>query len=495
MKFRTVNLATILMVALILFQGKFIMETNAQDYPPPPEVDTSGFGSRIQRTMHLLETSTPEKRNKVRILFYGQSITKQKWTDQVADYLRQKYPHADLEIENRAIGGFSSQHLVRTAMHDLYPFYPDLMIFHVYGSHHRYEDIIASTRYLTATEIAITNDHGNRFPKIPEKKPIGPVGKYWDYFMNEEFLPSIAEKYNCEFIDLRNPWFEYLEANDYEPSTLLRDGVHLNPHGEWLMAELVKPYLRYIPDGKTDKGLVEEYKVGEDVEWKDGKLTLEIDGNRVDVVPAAADGRTATIMIDGHKPSEYIGTYAATLPRNVGNVPWPWTGLKRVTFNAMPMVETWTLKTLSVDETGEDVTFEVVGSVTGPDGTGSSKEKFVSDSGRVVIEPEDWNVARNISNSKKPAPEGYSITWKIVPYNTDQYASPEKFDPAREQAVTLAQGIPNEKHTVEIIAADPANPPAIKILRVYRPPLKELPKVASHVDKWITQKSPGEDID
>jgi len=55
--------------------------------------------------MTLLATSTPEKRHKVRVLFYGQSITEQDWSKAVAADLRARFPHADLEIENKAMGG------------------------------------------------------------------------------------------------------------------------------------------------------------------------------------------------------------------------------------------------------------------------------------------------------------------------------------------------------------------------------------------------------
>jgi hypothetical protein len=44
--------------------------------------------------MTLLATSTPAKRNRVRILFYGQSITQQDWSKRVADDLRRRFPHA-----------------------------------------------------------------------------------------------------------------------------------------------------------------------------------------------------------------------------------------------------------------------------------------------------------------------------------------------------------------------------------------------------------------
>ena len=40
-----------------------------------PQADNRG--RNIQRTMTLLATSTPQKRNTVKILFYGRSITEQ----------------------------------------------------------------------------------------------------------------------------------------------------------------------------------------------------------------------------------------------------------------------------------------------------------------------------------------------------------------------------------------------------------------------------------
>src|SRR5436190_136343 len=61
----------------------------AKTYPAvlPPH-NPQELGQNIQRTMALLATSTPQRRNKVRILFYGQSITEQDWSKQVADDLK-----------------------------------------------------------------------------------------------------------------------------------------------------------------------------------------------------------------------------------------------------------------------------------------------------------------------------------------------------------------------------------------------------------------------
>jgi len=61
-------------------------------FPPVKFPDASDWGKNIQRTMRLLATSTAEKRNTVRILFYGQSITEQKWARLVEDDLRRRFP-------------------------------------------------------------------------------------------------------------------------------------------------------------------------------------------------------------------------------------------------------------------------------------------------------------------------------------------------------------------------------------------------------------------
>jgi hypothetical protein len=115
----------------------------AANYPAPkPPKDTSQYGRHFQRSMTLMATSTPQKRNTVRILFYGQSIVGQQWHTMVVEDLKKRFPHTDFVIENKAIGGFSSQLLVCTMHYDVLPLYPDLLVFHVYGAHDKFENTI-----------------------------------------------------------------------------------------------------------------------------------------------------------------------------------------------------------------------------------------------------------------------------------------------------------------------------------------------------------------
>ena len=232
-------------LALILMAGMAgnLVAADRPPYPLPSFVgDTNQMGRGVQRVMNLLSSSTPEQKNTVRVLFYGQSITEQNWWREVAEDLRRRFPNAHLIIENRAIGGHSSQLLVKTAEADLYPFYPDLLIFHVYGSHIEYENIIRQVRERTTAEIVIQTDHVTKDAALTEETdPTKLSTKNWDAFMNHSFLPQMAKKYGVELADQRTAWKRYLQDNNLTAASLLKDGVHLNDQGCFVMAELVKP--------------------------------------------------------------------------------------------------------------------------------------------------------------------------------------------------------------------------------------------------------------
>ena len=304
-----------------LVLASFIRPAPAGEFPPPKSLgNAAGYGRNIQRTMRLLAESTPEKRNTVRVLFYGQSITEQGWWNIVADDLRTRFPNANLVIENRALAGFASQMLVRTAETDLYLFQPDLLIFHVYGAHDKYEDIIRRTRERTCAEILIQTDHVT----------------------------------------------------------------------------------------------------------KSADLTEETD--------------PAKVPISSEKPL---------------------------------LIEDWTLDVKRANPSNEkEFAFTLTGSKTGADGEGRSDQRFVSKSGRIVITPEDWNASYAIGLAGiKPVPEHFRVMWDVTPLFVDEFVSPGVKTPAIETTVTLAQGLPDAKHTLEISGGAET----IAALRMYQPPLEVRP--------------------
>ncbi len=439
--------------------------TPSQSYPPVPiAADHSRFGMGIQRTMTLLATSTPAHPNTVRVLFYGQSITEQDWSRQVADWLRHQYPSANLIIENRAIGGHSSQLLWRTAEADLYPFQPDLLIFHVYGSHLDYEKIIRRVLERTTSEVLLQSDHITKPEELadPATQPT-PTMKDWSAWWNVFFLPDLVKRLgHIELLDQRLLWRQYLNQNHLAPSQLLRDGVHLNDWGCYVMAQLVEQHFVYHPEApKTWASMVKDFKP----QWKGNRLEMDFTGNRVDLLPLDLDaGKKVRVLIDGKAPSAIPELYGVTRVS-----PWPgtsWPLILRTTAKTPLQLEDWQVNFHNASEDGKSFTFDVVGSKTGPDGGGRNDVAFVSNSGRVAIEPEDWNLAYCKAVFKSSIPADLKATWSVVPHFMDEPTLPS----AGEKPATVAQGLPNGTHHL-VLEREPGSSAQLKSIRIYRPPL------------------------
>jgi hypothetical protein len=73
-------------------------------------------------------------------------------------------------------------------------------------------------------------------------------------------------------------------------------------------------------------------------------------------------------------------------------------------------------------------------------------------------------------------PPGFELTWSVLPMFVDVYREQRLEDRTREQATTLALGLTNTKHKLELVAHGP-NPPMIRAIRIFRPPLAGTGKV------------------
>jgi hypothetical protein len=456
--------------------------------PPSAEPNQDLFGAHIQYSMTLLATSAREHRWPVRVLLYGQSIIgNSALTDLLSTYLYQQFPFADISLENRAIGGFEADRLVRTSIHDLYPDYPDLLIFHVYGGQRTgdLERIISNVRRYTTSDIVLFNDHQQASAPISES--------------SAAFFRYLAAKYDCELVDVSTEWPRYLKEHALQPSQLLKDGVHPNSDGYAILAQMIERHLRYNPlfsdpwatrirryeakrplvEGVNDEitlsgpgwALDNEGVIGSRVE---GRLRLAFDGNRVDLIAAHTNlpsGGTARVLIDGKPPSQISAAYAITRP-SAGPGTW-FPAIKRISHLSPLLLENWTLRIDRINADATDFDFDVVGSKTGPDGAGSSKQLFKSKSGRVVIEPQDWMFAdiMKIFKQADPPPVGFTVQWSVVPMFTDTYAAPVTEDAAKVYQTTLVQGISNAHHVLELIP-NGDGPVPVEAIQIYHPPLQ-----------------------
>lgn len=415
--------------------------------------DMTMLGAKIARTMTSLATSTLTQRNSVRVLFYGQSITAQTWSNAIIDRLKKEYPNADLTIENRAIGGFEADRLMKTAHQDLYPFYPDLVIFQDYGGlKGELEDMISNIRRLTTAEILIATHH------------VSHPGNAWvqaEYDKQSQLIRDLAAKYDCELADVRGEWKQYLADYHLQPQDLLKDSVHLNDKGCKLMEDLIGQHLRY---DKTFANPHADWIKTIPVQFdSDNAIKVKFTGNRVDLVTEATNKPlgTARILIDGKPPSKNSKAYAITRTSLADRAWWP--AIYTVGWQNLPLIENWTLKFAEVSEDAKQFKYHVTGSKTGPDGSGNSEERFISNSGRVVIDPRDFGIESAQKMSKKPCPPDFEIKWSVVPMFQDIYSS-------KENRPTVVQLIENGSHTLEIIPNGDGVVP-LKAIRVFQPAL------------------------
>jgi hypothetical protein len=363
---------------------------------------------------------------------------------------------------------------VKVAEYDIYPHYPDLMIFHDYGvsSDGNYEAMIRRTRQRTTSEILLITNHD-----------IGNKGNYEE----SKRVRDIAVKYNCGLVDMERHWQELLKREHLEPKALLSGGPHLNAKGNVHYAGFVKDFLVRDPKvaNEAKQGSVKDIAIGDPKAVKhlpDGSVEIQFSGNRIDAIPNAfvCDQPMGDVLIDGRKPSSFPEAYSFTRP---SQTPFGWMPALLTIEHVQPLVvEDWTVSVLESTPDGKKIRFRATGSVTGDDGEGTNAEKFTSKSGRIVIDGKNnWGVgnwldyiAKNKGYKKQEMPAGVKIGWRVEPHFLDTLAFPQGRHDATENAVTLIQGIPNGPHTLRL-APWPGNTLKVKSVRVYAPPLHAQP--------------------
>lgn len=455
---------------------------------PKPAPNEAFFGARLQRSASLLQTSSRERHNKVSVLIYGQSIVGSAgFTAEITTNLKQQFPDADIEVKNLAIGGFTADHLVRTSVHDLYPAYADLIIFHVYGGERtgELEEIFSNVRRYTTSDVLLMNHHINAAQTKSDEN-------------QAKFLRYIASRYGLELADIASEWPQYLEENHLKPTDLLRDGVHPNHNGNWLLGKLVCRHIRYNPLFPSDwYRNVRRYNAvtaldqgqpnvitlsGKD--WKidnaailssskESSLKLSFTGNRVDInwghpLQIKSTG-SLKILLDGKAVQSGNTVYAITRP-STGTGTW-WPAIRQIS-HARPLIsEDWKLQIYEISPDSTVFKYRVTGSVTGADGEGISSMPFTSRSGRVVIKPDDIMFSRIRKTFKVATPNGFEVKWSAVPMYQPVYTAILGTDKSREYQTTVLQGISNGPHTLEILPIGDG-PVPIASFEVFEPPLK-----------------------
>ena len=470
-----VALVTVLVLAAVLTRVKH-----------QREVDTVSDEQKIARTLEIIRTSTPEDRKVLKVLFFGQSITRSGWDKEVLEHWRVRYPNTVFVTENRALGGFPSTDLERTTEQNVAAFYPDLIVFHVYGDHHAYERIIRMFRSQTAADIIVQTDHGEVMPDEPCAEGLqlalhrqqGCAGYLWVHqrLWNDEMsyhkIPALAKKYGLAMEPQRMWWREYLLRTHVDPQSMLLDGLHPNASGKALIASFFDRYFDDLVtkwDGQREGHVVSIPASA--VSRPEGIATLTFDGSRLELLSSAPLASWPTVTIDGVSPNDIDGCYQVSRTSSVETVP-DWPAVRRVTLQHDHVVEDWTatLTNISPDQTTFD--FSVKGSVTGDDGSGISTRDFVSKSGRLRIDAQDWMLLRAFNLKHVPLQAPFLVRWTVSNVCAGVPEVIDRGDGTMEYRYVLVAGTSNKAHTAMLRGVTSSFEKAVEF-RAYKPPLVE----------------------
>ena len=430
--------------------------------------------SPVGRTLAALEASSAERPMQVRMLFYGQSIVEQGWHTNIVRRLKERYPTARLEVENRAIGGFTSPDLIRTAESDLYPFYPDILFFHVYGPLDRYEAIIRKVRETTTAEIVLWSSHLNWSESADRATVEKSLKGHPD--ARTRGIREIAERYGCLFVDLRRRWGETMLAKGWTAKDLLADGVHMKRTSPAfaLYSDTIADVLMGEAKGSVPavSGDIEEIPLSDKrvVKGDDGMLTLDFDGNRVVAVSDGAGTVPVRVGLDGRSPASFPEMFYTTRPSKF--ISWmPMIKHVDIEKESRPVEEDWTLTFIpGTHALGDPIHYMVVGSKTGFDGEGWNTNDFRSISGRALVSKFDFHTwqygyfVKKGGNKAVDSRPGQKVTWSTRGLFADPYRAPRQAG----ERTTLVQFCANGPHRLTL-RPEGKGKIGVSRLIVYRP--------------------------
>ena len=452
------------------------------------EVDSIPDQQKIARSLEIIRTSTPADRKILKVLFYGLSISRSGWDQAVIEHWHQKYPNTVFVVQNRALGGFDSPRLLRTTEQDIAAFYPDLIIFHVYGDHRAYEKIIRIFRSQTAADVIVQTDHGQAIPDPPCTEGLRPTlhqqpgctGLFWvkqrNWYdeMSYHKIPSFAKKYGLAVEPQRIWWREYFLRTHVDPQSLLVDDLHPNEKGKALISTFFDQYFDELVEkwnGQTEQDVYSVPVIAMTQVAGRAQETVNFDGSRLEVLSNRPLATWPTVTIDGRSPKDIDGCYLVTRASSIGTVP-DWPALRRITLRQDHVPEEWTatLTKISADQKSFDFTLKA--SITGDQGSGDSAHDFMSKSGKLSIEAQDWMVERAFDEKHIPLQSPFEVRWSVNDVCGGEPEVIDRGDGTTQYRYVVGTGLSNEKHEVTLLAP-PSELAAIVEFRAYKPPLHQ----------------------
>ena len=448
----------------------------APEYQAPPRpADGACLALTVQKLEQGLDPARP-----LLIWAIGSSFTNGLGNgDLLIELIRQRFPKAPPIDYKRIAGNSTSYHFSHGwARHLVIPDQPDVVLIYNFGKTEDVDAMIAELRRQTTADILVGSLHWC----LPHK-PVWPDPEARNSHQEPVALRAMCAKYGAEFVENRREMTQYMLDNGLVPEDLLGDSVHENRYAaKMTVMNIARHFHRadkfaYDPQSRERRIEVESAAA---VEMDAGKWTaaergaartataqgsavsVKFTGNRIELIGwRDPRGGTADVWIDGKPAAEIAACYAGYIQPDKQNAPLPPNPPRdrcphAVSLGANVVPQSWTLTM-----TSDAADYELVGSVTGPDGTGNGLKAFTSKSGQIIVDPEFW---RDAKNNRK----GDRFTFDVVRATT---RSVDFKGPTREKfRQRLAAYLSNGPHVLSLVSRGDG-PVTVDAFEVFEPPL------------------------
>ncbi len=468
----------------------FATTSIAADLPPEPPKGAPPYqappgptdGAQMALTIQKLEKPMDPPRPLL-VWAIGSSFTNGLGNgDFLIKQIRQRFPDAP-EIDYKKMAGDStSYHFSHGwARHLVIPDQPDVVLIYNFGKAEDLEQLIAELRRNTTADILVGSLHWCN----PHKR-VWPDPDAANSHQDPQALRALAKTYGVEFVENRREMTRYMTANGLEIEDLLADSVHENRYASRMtVMNIARHFHRpdrfdYDPADRERRLEAESAAVKKGGDWQtvaDGEalqstnraseVEVPFTGNRIDLIGwRCPDGGTAEVWIDG-KPAEqfdaFYASYVQPDPKNAPNPPNPPRDRcpHAVTLGKNLVPQTWT-----ITMTSDTCDYQLVGSVTGLDGSGNALKPFTGNSGQIIIQPEFWRDAKANRTDDRFTFDVVRTTMGKVDFKAPHK---EKF------RLRLAANLSNRAHVLRLVTQG-NGAVSLDAFDIFEPPLKEAPE-------------------
>lgn len=452
----------------------------AAEYEPRSEpTDGANLALSIDKLTHGFDPPRPFV-----IWAIGSSFTEFLGSgDELISMIRDRFPHAPPIVYKTMVGGSTPYNLLRGwARHLVIPDRPDLVLVYNFGSTDGMEKLLDELREHTTADIIVPTLHW-----CADHQAVWPDPEADTRHLSPAALRELCRRRGVEFVENRRQITRYMLDNKLQIADLLVDTVHQSPYAAKIINTNIAGHFQRPQSFGYDARTRERRNEAEDEasavsrtgDWHSDKngqaltggkgteLTVEFTGTGIDLIGWHREsGGRARLWIDGTPADEapvFHATYVQPAAKNYIDLKSREVDYRRVVSDRCPhgvtlgknlIPQNWT-----ITMTGSQGDFQLVGSTTGPDGSGNAFQPFTSSTGQIIIEPELWRLAGTNR-------AGDQFTFQI------ERSSRGEVDFAGDDGkfrVRLIDDLPNGRHTLRLQAAGPGTI-TVDAFDVFQPP-------------------------